>query len=189
VEIYDKFPESCHYLLKAIEQIYSVEHEALKQNLSKKERLALHQRESGPVMEELKKWLDEQIEQKLVEPSSDLGKAIAYMRNHFCELTRFLWVEGAPLDNNVVERALKIAQRHRKNSMFYRSEHGALAGDIQMSLIHTCVQAQENPLEYLIALQENKSHVHQNPSQWLPWNYRHSMKSSQELRDLSPPFK
>ena len=79
-------------------------------------------------MEELKNWLDEQIQKGYAEPNGELGKAIAYMRNHWPKLTRFLCVEGAPLDNNLVERTLKIVQRHRKNALFYRTEHGALVG-------------------------------------------------------------
>jgi len=36
-------------------------------------------------------------------------------------LTRFLHVEGAPLDSNIVERALKRAIQHRRNSLFYKT--------------------------------------------------------------------
>ena len=35
-----------------------------------------------------------------------------------------LQVPGAPIDNNAVERALKTAIRHRRNSLFYRTLHG-----------------------------------------------------------------
>jgi hypothetical protein len=33
---------------------------------------------------------------------------------------------------------LKKTILHRKNSLFYKTVHGALIGDIFMSLIHTC---------------------------------------------------
>ena len=46
---------------------------------------------------------------------------------------------GAPLDNQVCERALKRAVLHRKNALFYRTLHGAEAGDLFRSLITTCV--------------------------------------------------
>jgi hypothetical protein len=81
-------------------------------------------------------------------------------------------VEGAPLDNNVCEQALKMAIMHRKNSLFYRSLHGAYIGDLFMSLIHTCRLAKANPLHYLVALQKHSSEVHKNPQRWLPWNYQ-----------------
>jgi transposase len=38
-----------------------------------------------------------------------LGKAITYMQRHWKGLTLFLRQPGAPLDNNICERALKLA--------------------------------------------------------------------------------
>jgi len=38
---------------------------------------------------------------------------------------------------------------HRKNALFYRTLHGAEAGDLFMSLIHTCELADANPFDYL----------------------------------------
>ena len=90
---------------------------AKEQNLSPQERLLFHQRESGPVMKNLKQWLSEQIEQKKTEPNSGLGKAITYMLKHWEPLTLFLRVPGAPLDNNICEQTLKKAILHRKNSL------------------------------------------------------------------------
>ena len=66
-------------------------------------------------MDDLKTWLDAQLDQKKVEPNSGLGQAISYMLNHWQPLTLFLRVPNAPLDNNICERALKKAILHRKN--------------------------------------------------------------------------
>ena len=60
------------------------------------------------------------------------------MLKHWQKLTLFLRVPGPPLDNNICERALKMAIRHRKNSLFYKTLRGAAVGDLYMSLIHTC---------------------------------------------------
>ena len=73
-----------------------------------------------------------------MEPNSGLGKAITYLLRHWKALTAFLQEAGAPLDNNVCERALKRAILHRKNALFYRTLHGSQVGDLFMSLIHTC---------------------------------------------------
>ncbi len=43
----------------------------------------------------------------------------------------------ALLDNNIAERAIKMAIRYGKNSMFYKTQRGASVGDIYMSLTHT----------------------------------------------------
>ena len=65
-------------------------------------------------MDDLKEWFDAQFEEKKVEPNSGLGQAIKYMQNHWDALTLFLHVPGAPLDNNICERALKKAILNRK---------------------------------------------------------------------------
>ena len=76
-----------------------------------------------------------------------------------------------PVSSNIVERALKRAIRHRKNSMFYRSERGAVVGDCFMSLIHTAERRGINPFEYLVALIRYAEHVEDTPADWMPWNY------------------
>jgi len=64
-------------------------------------------------MEKLHTWLNAQFDEKKVEPNSGLGEAIAYLLKHWEKLTLFLRKAGAPLDNNLVERALKKAILHR----------------------------------------------------------------------------
>ena len=122
-------------------------------------------------MEALEAWLEWKIEGKVIEPNSGLGKAIKYMRKRWLPLTLFLRVAGAPLDNNLAERVLKMAILHRKNSYFYKTENGARVGDLLMSIINTCRLEGINPFEYLTALQRNADRVRANPAQWLPWNY------------------
>lgn len=100
-----------------------------------------------------------------------MGQAINYLLNHWTPLTRFLVIPGAPLDNNICERALKMAILHRKNSLSYKTERGARVGDIFMSLIHTCQLGGVNPFNYLTALVQNASQVLRQPARWLPWNY------------------
>lgn len=126
-------------------------------------------------MDELKKWLDKQIDERLVEPNSSLGKAIAYMQTHWETLTRFLHIEGAPLDNNLVERALKLFIRQRKNSLFSKTEYSAYIASVLTSLIATCIYAGVNALDYLVALQEHRAEVFANPEAWLPWTYQGSL--------------
>ena len=100
-----------------------------------------------------------------------MGKAIAYLLDHWPTLTRVLEVPGAPLDNNSAERALKLCIRQRKNSLFYATEHSAYIASLLTSVIATCVQAGVNALEYLVAVQEHRPEVRSHPGAWLPWNY------------------
>jgi len=175
VDVAAYFPEECAYVLEALKVVYHNDAVARQRGLSPEERLAFHQAESGPTMQALHAWLQRQLDDRLVEPNSSLGKAIAYMLKHWPELTLFLREAGAPLDNNICERALKKAILHRKNSLFYKTENGARVGDIYMSLIYTCQLCRANPLDYLTELQRHSQEVALNPRAWLPWNYREAL--------------
>jgi transposase len=170
-DLEDVFPAECQVVIDALKQVFEHEDTATAQPLSAQERLVYHQAYSGPIMDGLKRWLQKQVHDRLVEPNSSLGKAISYLLNHWETLTRFLSVAGAPLDNNLVERALKLFIRQRKNSLFYATEHSAYIASVLTSLIATCLHARVNALEYLVALQEHRAAVFANPAAWLPWTY------------------
>uniref|UniRef100_UPI0040563AC3 IS66 family transposase n=1 Tax=Candidatus Electrothrix sp. TaxID=2170559 RepID=UPI0040563AC3 len=165
------FPEECQYVIDTLAEVYRFDKEAKEQNMTPDKRLQYHQKKSAGLMKELEAWLEEQIEQKLVEPNSSLGDAIYYMLNHWKNLTTFLRIPGAPLDNNICERALKKAILHRKNSLFFKSERGAAVADMFMSLIYTCQQSGTSPFDYLKALQDHHEQVAINPMEWMPWNF------------------
>jgi hypothetical protein len=146
VDIAWNFPQQCEYVLEQLKEVYKNDALAKQQNLTADERLAFHRQHSKPVMDDLYEWFESQLKDKNVEPNSDLGKAIKYMRKHWKALTLFLREPGAPLDNNLCEQALKKAILHRKNSLFYKTKHGAYVGDMFMSIIHTCNLCNVNPL-------------------------------------------
>jgi hypothetical protein len=171
VDVFNYFPDECRHVLETLRDVYRNDATARKRKLTAEERLAWHQQESAPLMTKLEKWLHVQFDSKLVEPNSTLGDAISYMLDHWHALTQFLRVPGAPLDNNICERALKKAILHRKNSLFFRTERGAHAGDVFLSLIHTAELCGENPIDYLTALMLHANEVVVRPGDWLPWNY------------------
>jgi len=175
VEIAPNFPEECRYVLEALGDIYYNDAMAREQSLSAEDRLHLHQKQSGPVMEQLHGWLEAQLAEKKTEPNSGLGKAITYLLRHWKGLTAFLRHAGAPLDNNICEQALKRAVLHRKNALFYKTLNGAQAGDLFMSLIHTCRLCNANSFDYMTELQRHAGELEANPAQWMPWNYRDTL--------------
>jgi len=168
----DNFPAECRHVLEALGKVFKIDEQCKEQALSDDERLAVHQRDSAPVMAELQRWMRAELDNKRVEPNSGLGDAFEYLLKRWDKLTLFLRVPGAPIDNNVCERALKMAIRHRNNSLFYRSQRGARVGDIYMALIYTAELHGENPFEYLVALFVNASAVAADPAAWLPWTFR-----------------
>lgn len=171
VDVIENFPQECERVLKAFEKVYQNDAIAKKRGMTPTERLAFHQKKSGPVMEKLQGWMERQIEQKIVEPNSGLGQAIGYMLKHRKKLTLFLRKAGAPLDNNICEQSLKKAILHRKNSLFFKTPNGAHVGDVFMSLIHTCELNGVDPFDYLTQLQRHPKEVREHPEKWLPWNY------------------
>jgi transposase len=177
-ELAEDFPVESAVVVDALKLVDEHDEEARTQQLRAEERLSYHQRYSAPVFTALQGWLEQQTARRLVEPNSSLGKAIAYMLEHWETLTRCLHEPGAPLDTNVAERALKLAIRQRKNSLFYATEHSATIASILTSVIATCIQAGVNALDYLVALQEHRPEVFVTPSAWLPWNYTATLGTS-----------
>ena len=175
VKVTANFPELCRFVLEAFREIYRYEAVTRKQGMSPEDRLAFHQEHSKPVTEKLHSWLQAQFQERTVEPNSGLGQAISYLLNHWQKLTLFLEKAGVPLDNNIVERALKKAILHRKNSLFYKTRNGAQMGDLFMSLIHTCELNDVNAFDYLTELLRHTEELKQNPSAWMPWTYRDTL--------------
>jgi transposase len=178
VKVTPNFPEECRHVLETLAEVYRHDAEARDAGLSTEERLRLHQARSGPLMEDLHAWLTAQLADHRVEPNSGLGQAITYVLKRWTTFTLFLREPGAPLDNNVCERALKKAILHRKNALFYKTARGAHVGDLFMSLIHTCELCGTNPFEYLTALQQHAAALALQPAAWLPWNYREALASA-----------
>lgn len=169
-ELKDFFEPECLTILRLLGQVF--QNDAVTRTMSHTERLEYHQEHSQSLMDALKTYMDAVIEEKIVEPNSELGRAIHYMQRHWEKLMRFLSVAGAPIDNNIVERALKIAIRNRKSAMFYRTVYSAGIGGMITSIIYTCHLAKANPHHYLTVLQTHAKAIAQHPEQWLPWNYR-----------------
>jgi transposase len=186
IDLASQFPEECRYVLETFRDVYRNDAVANARGMSPDERLAFHQAETGPLLEKFEAWLKEQIAEKKVEPNSGLGQAISYVKNHWRPLTLFLRTPGAPLDNNICERALKKAILHRKGSLFYKTKNGAHTGDLFMSLIHTCQLSKADPFEYLVELQRHAELLARDPQYWMPWNYRETLAQPNQPR-AGPP--
>jgi hypothetical protein len=169
-DLKDFYPDPCLHIIKQIADVYELDEKT--KGMDKEERLGFHEKHSKPIMESLEEYIKHQLDAKQVEPNDSLGVAMRYMLNHWHELTQFLRVAGAPLDNNIVERALKIPIRGRRTWLFYKTQYGAMIGGVLTSVIYTCALAGINPLTYLTVLQENKNQVVKEPERWLPWNYQ-----------------
>src|SRR3954453_22749752 len=175
VEVVEHFPEECRYVLETLGGVYHNDAVSRERELSPEDRLRFHQEHSGPLMKALHEWMEAQSAEHKTEPNSGLGKAISYLLNHWSKLTLFLRQPGSPIDNNIVERALKKAILNRRIALFYKTVNGAGVGDLFMSLIHTCELNRANPFDYLTELQRHSADLSVHPGEWMPWNYRDTL--------------
>lgn len=173
-ELVDIWPKEVLKIIGEFACIFTNDHEAPK---DLQERLKWHQEKSKPIMNGIKKYCSALIDEKKVEPNSSLGKAIAYLNNHWEAFTLFLRVPGVPLTNNDAERLIKRAVLNRKNAYFFKNETGAKIADILMSLMETCILNRINPYDYLIAIQQHQTDVRKDPQLWLPWAYKDRLKA------------
>jgi transposase len=133
------FPHECQVVRDVISQGCDHDAQARQEQRSPEARLASHQTQSPPLMDGLTRWLDQQMAAPLVEPNSALGKALAAMQSPWEPLTRFLSSPGAPLDNNIGERALQLFLRQRQHSLVDKSEHSASLASVLSRLSATCL--------------------------------------------------
>jgi hypothetical protein len=177
VELLGDINEDSRFVLDIIGQVYHNEAHCKQENFNSEQRLKYHQKNSAPLMESLRIWFNNLLLFKQVEPNSPLGEAIIYMLKRWYWLTQYLRVPGAPLDNNITEQAIKVVIRYSKNSLFYRTFHGANIGDGVMSLLHTAVHNQVNIFDYFNAIQHYKDEVNSSPVDWLPWSYQKTISN------------
>jgi hypothetical protein len=176
-EVFNFFEKECDFVLNIIGQVYAHDDYCLKHKRSPQERLLYHQKHSQALMQTLYIWLNNQLLYEQIESNGGLGTAVRYMLKYWDPLTTFLRVAGVPLDSSWAERAIKIAIRHRRNSLFYKTTRGAEVGDCLMSLIYTARENSINPYDYLNTLQRHPEEVKANPELWLPWNYAQTVAS------------
>jgi transposase len=172
-DLKDFYPTPCIHVIDLIAKVYEFDEKTRER--TKLERLKYHQEHSEPIMDQLHIYLSNLLESKQIEPNDSLGKSIKYMLKHRHELTQFLHIARAPLDNNIVERSLKIPIRGRRTWLFYKTDYGAMIGGVLTSVIYTCVLSSINPLNYLIALQDHKNQIVREPERWLPWTYQDTL--------------
>jgi hypothetical protein len=171
VDIQEAFPDSVEMVIECYKEIYKNESHCKKTEMSPPDRLKYHKEFSLPIMVSMQAELEAKIVNKVVEPNSSLGKAITYFTKRYEKLIGFCMYAGVPIDNNQCERAIKKFVLTRKNSMQYRTEHGAWVGERLMTLIHTAISNKVDPFKYLVVVMKNLKRVELDPRKWFPWNY------------------
>jgi transposase len=139
-----------HRALVALElfaKIFHVDAESKRAGESVSQRFERRQRESAPLVAELKAWLHERLGD--VEPKSTLGKAVAYSHKQWKRLTRFMHDPVMELTNNDVERGLRTWVLDRKTWMFCGHEQSARRAADALTIITTCKNLGIEPRRYM----------------------------------------
>ncbi|MET4690015.1 hypothetical protein ABIE78_000449 [Sinorhizobium fredii] len=105
------------------------------------------QQHSIPVLTALKVWLDE-IAPKVL-PDTKLGDAVSYTLNQWDYLTRYTDDGRMPIDNNLLERDIRVFATGRKSWLFSDTTDGAKASAVIYSLMLTCRACGVEPLTWL----------------------------------------
>jgi hypothetical protein len=179
VEIAANFPQECGYVFEALGMVYGNDTLAREQGLDADARLRLHQQYSGQPVEQLHGWLRSNLTSLRQNRTQGWARR-SRISQSLATLTLFPREKGAPLDNNLCERASKKAILNRKNSI-YKASNGAMVGDLFMSLIHTCELSGVNSFHYLTELRRHSSDVKRTPADWMPWNYDQPLGRKQSL--------
>jgi transposase len=107
----------------------------------------LRQLHSVPILSALKAWLED-IAPKVL-PDSKLGDAVSYTLNQWAYLTRYTEDGRMPIDNNLLERDIRIFATGRKSWLFSDTVAGANASAVIYSLMLTCRACGVEPLAWL----------------------------------------
>lgn len=147
VELAERGEARAAVMLHHVKKLYEVEKASTAANEGHDERLARRQRDSVPVMDDIKKWVAEV--QAKEPPKSALAAAVGYVHNQWDALTRFLHDGAIPIDNTLVERALRGVSQGRKNFLFAGSDAGAIRAAIIYTITATCRLCGVEPMAYV----------------------------------------
>jgi len=170
-ELVDQHLDEAIFALEQYQHVWVNNTHCAKEGLSDADRMAYHKEHSLPFMQIILNWCEDQLSTDAVEANSNLGRAMKYFIRHYEGLTAFCRTPGAPVDNNDIERLIKLIVRARKNSLFFKTLVGADISDIITSVLATCHEQDINAFDYLNAIQRNQLAVKAAPMKWLPWNY------------------
>lgn len=157
-------------ILARIAVLYAIEAEIRGKEVSIRE-MARAER-SRPLVAELEAFLRAQATR--LSGSSDMGKAIAYLLNHWDGLTLFLEDGRVEMDTNLVENQIRPLTLTRKNSLFAGHDEGARSWARIASLIATCKLNGIEPYAWMKATLEAiaTGHPQSRIDELMPWAFK-----------------
>lgn len=143
----DNDPKRAEFVLERMKKLYMTEREAREEGITAVQRQELRAEKSLPVLEELEKWMREQLPDVL--PKSSIGQAITYTLGLWPRLTRYIQNGQVEIDNNLIENSIRIVALGRKNYMFAGSHEAAQQAAMIYSFLGTCKINNVEPFGWL----------------------------------------
>lgn len=133
--------------LKMFQEIYRMEKDQQKIDVSPSAILTMRREKSRPLYDALKQWLDDLVTK--TPPSGALGKAVGYTLNEWPKLMMVFEDGRIPVSTILVENAIRPFVVGRKNWLFSGSPDGAEASAVLYSFIETAKANGWEPFQYL----------------------------------------
>lgn len=178
----DRYPEHWEIVRIAYRTVKENETAIREKGLSSEQRLAYHKEHSRPIMDKMFDWMQKELNDKNVEPNSDLGGIFQYFLSRRKALLVFTEHIGAPIDNNAVEQLIKLIALLRKNAMFFMSLIGAQDADKILTIGATAGMAGANLYDYFVCLQRYQEEMKRKPENFLPWTYQETVRCIQQSK-------
>jgi transposase len=152
--------------LRRIGELYAIEEQV--RGHSPTERARVRVERAGPLLDDLKCWLEVQLAR--VSKKSELAVAIRYALTRWTAMTRYRDDGRIEIDNNAAERALRAVALGRKNYLFAGSDAGGEYAAAMYSLIGTAKLNGIDPEAYLRTVVERVAeHPINRIAELLPW--------------------
>lgn len=157
-------------ILQRIAGLYAIEKQI--RGTSPDQRRAVRQQRAKPLVADLKAFIRAQRER--LSPRSNMGRALAYLANHWEGLCVYLDDGRVEMDSNPVENLIRPLTLNRKNSLFAGHDEGAQNWARLASLVATCKLNGVEPFAYMKTTLEALTAGHRNANidQLLPWNFQ-----------------
>lgn len=160
-----------------IQELYKIERKAKEENLSPQQIKELRLKDSLDIINDMGKWIFEEIKNTL--PKSQIGKAMAYAYARWDALSAYLHDGSLQIDNNLVENAIRPVALGRKNWLFAGSHEAAQRSAMIYSFFAICKKHEVNPFQWLKHTLLNIASInHKNIKDLYPQNYKQIIDKS-----------
>tara|TARA_R110002050_G_scaffold98609_1_gene204817 strand:+ start:124 stop:1644 length:1521 start_codon:yes stop_codon:yes gene_type:complete len=136
---------AAHYLL-LIRELYDVER-ALAADATPEQVLEQRRERSRPVLEQIKRSLDEDVARYL--PKTGMADAIGYARSQWIKLVAYADHGQVRIDNNLTEQAIRPTKLGAKNWLFIGHPEAGQRAAIIYTILECCRRHRVEPLAYL----------------------------------------